>query len=183
MPPKQVLIRHAQAIHNIDTLPLLQNPFLTDLGRQQESQLREHFESHLPPDRKVQLIVVCPMRRAIQTCLIALDWLIDSGVPVVPSARWRDIYPKPCDTGTPALQLAAEFRQIDFSCLDPVYPDRTSPAGARYAYEKGAILARGQCVAESVPTEGGRHCGLLALGVSEDCGGGQVICECGLQGF
>ncbi|KAK4096243.1 phosphoglycerate mutase-like protein [Parathielavia hyrcaniae] len=129
MPPTLVLIRHAQAIHNMYT-----------------AQLREHLKSRLPADRKVQRIVVSPMRRAIQTCPIALDWLIDSGVPVVPDARWQEIYTKPCDTGTPAPQLAAEFPQIDFSYLDPVYPDKTSPAGARYAYEKGAILARGKAV-------------------------------------
>jgi hypothetical protein len=33
---------------------------------------------------------------------------------------------------------------LDFAGLDPVYPDKTSPAGARYRYEKGAILGRGR---------------------------------------
>ncbi|KAK4148677.1 phosphoglycerate mutase-like protein 1 [Chaetomidium leptoderma] len=144
MPPTIVLIRHAQALHNIQSYHALPDPDLSDLGRQQAAELREHLKVHLPADRKVQLIVVSPMRRAIQTCLIALDWLIDSGVPVVPDARWQELYPKPCDTGTPAPQLAAEFPLIDFSGLDPVYPDKTSPAGAQYAYAKEAILARGQ---------------------------------------
>jgi hypothetical protein len=40
----------------------------------------------------VQLIVVSPMRRAIQTCLIGLDWLIDSGVPILPDARWQGAF-------------------------------------------------------------------------------------------
>jgi hypothetical protein len=40
----------------------------------------------------VQLIVVSPMRRAIQTCLISLDWLIDSGVPILPDARWQGAF-------------------------------------------------------------------------------------------
>jgi broad specificity phosphatase PhoE len=51
---------------------------------------------------------------------------------------------KPCDTGTPVNLLAAEFPTIDFSQLDPVYPDKTSLAGAFYAYRRDAILARGQ---------------------------------------
>jgi broad specificity phosphatase PhoE len=67
----------------------LHDPDLSDLGRQQAAELREHLQAHLPPDLKVQLIVVSPMRRAVQTCLIALDWLIDSGVPVVPDAQWQ----------------------------------------------------------------------------------------------
>jgi hypothetical protein len=29
------------------------------------------------------------MRRALRTALIALDWLIEAGVPVVPDARWQ----------------------------------------------------------------------------------------------
>jgi broad specificity phosphatase PhoE len=33
---------------------------------------------------------------------------------------------------------------IDFSGLDPVYPDKTSPAGAAYMFTREAILARGQ---------------------------------------
>jgi hypothetical protein len=32
------------------------------------------------------------MRRAIQTCLISLDWLIDSGVPILPDARWQGAF-------------------------------------------------------------------------------------------
>lgn len=55
-----------------------------------------------------------------------------------------ELHPKPCDTGTPVSQLASDFPRIDFSSLDPVYPDKTSPAGASYRYEKGAVLARGQ---------------------------------------
>ncbi|KAG7294089.1 hypothetical protein NEMBOFW57_004152 [Staphylotrichum longicolle] len=172
MPPTLILIRHAQAIHNIDSN--LHDPDLSDLGRQQAAELREHLKAHLPPNLKVQFIVVSPMRRAIQTCLIALDWLIDSGVPIVPDARWQELYPKPCDTGTPAAQLAAEFPQIDFSSLDPVYPDKTSPAGARYAYDKQAILARGQSALADLyarPGEGGAivvvsHSGFMRTAVA-----------------
>jgi hypothetical protein len=51
---------------------------------------------------------------------------------------------KPCDVGTPAEALGKEFPQIDLSTLDPVYPDKTTPAGAHYAYNKKALLGRGQ---------------------------------------
>jgi hypothetical protein len=44
--------------------------------------------------------------------------------------------------------LATQFTKVDFSTVDPVYPDKTSPAGAKYQYSKDAILARGQaCLA------------------------------------
>lgn len=32
------------------------------------------------------------MRRALQTALVALDWLVNSGVPVVPDARWQGVF-------------------------------------------------------------------------------------------
>ncbi|SPQ24487.1 188b4486-813a-466d-bffc-5477357e3cfa [Thermothielavioides terrestris] len=145
MPPTLILIRHAQALHNVDkAYHSLRDPVLTDLGRLQAVELREHLKAALPPDRRIELIVISPMRRAIETCLIALDWVINEGVPVVPDARWQELHPNPCDTGTPREQLAADYPQIDFSLLDPVYPDKISPAGARYRCEKGAVLARAQ---------------------------------------
>ena len=136
-----------------------------------------------------------PLRRAIETCLIALDWLIADGVPIEPDARWQGMktpfpsqpypnplhpyslppgtiphlsflllaagirkanrpprppspntenYPKPCDTGSPPSVLAAQFPQVDFSHLDPVYPDKTSPAAALYHCNKDAVIARGE---------------------------------------
>ncbi|KXX78243.1 Phosphoglycerate mutase-like protein 1 [Madurella mycetomatis] len=144
MPPTLILIRHAEALHNLTPNHTVPDPSLTDRGRRQAAELREHLKTHLPSDRKVQLIVVSPMRRAIQTCLIALDWLAGKGVKIEPDARWQENYPKPCDTGTPISDLATEFPEIDFIGLDPVYPDKTSPAGARYHFRKHAILDRAQ---------------------------------------
>jgi hypothetical protein len=40
--------------------------------------------------------------------------------------------------------LTKEFPQIDYSSLDPVYPDKTSTAGARYKFNKQAVVARAQ---------------------------------------
>lgn len=39
--------------------------------------------------------------------------------------------------------MAGEFPQVDFSGVDPVWPDKTSPAGQRFAYTRDAILERG----------------------------------------
>ncbi|KAL1840790.1 hypothetical protein VTJ49DRAFT_7745 [Mycothermus thermophilus] len=145
MPPTLVLIRHAQAHHNVDRkYHSMPDPELTETGIQECLELREHLKATLPADRKIELIVVSPMRRTIQTCLTALDWLIEAGVPVIPDARWQETQAKPCDTGSPVSVLTTEFPTIDFSSLDPVYPDKTSPAGAAYRWSKPAILARGQ---------------------------------------
>lgn len=54
---------------------------------------------------------------------------------------------KPCDTGSAVTEMASEFPQVDFSSVDPVWPDKTSPAARRFAYTRPAILARGKsCV-------------------------------------
>ena len=46
--------------------------------------------------------------------------------------------------GTPAAKLAAEFPGVDFTGVDPVYPDKKSAAGARYHYTRAAVLRRAQ---------------------------------------
>lgn len=51
---------------------------------------------------------------------------------------------KPCDTGTPIEKVRTLFPKVDFSQVDPVFPDKTSPAGAKYFPTKEAIVARGQ---------------------------------------
>lgn len=55
---------------------------------------------------------------------------------------------KPCDTGSPVSKVSAEFPSVDFSKVDPVFPDKTSPAGAHYAYTKTALLNRAQASLE-----------------------------------
>lgn len=84
------------------------------------------------------------MRRTLQTAAIALDWLIAGGVKAEADADWQEIYDKPCDTGSSIPDMKAEFPDIDFSTVDPVYPDKTSPEGQRYYPTKEALLARGQ---------------------------------------
>ena len=67
----------------------IRDPILTELGRRQCETLREHLKTHVLSDKKVGLIVVSPMRRTLETCLIALDWLVEEGVRVEPDARYQ----------------------------------------------------------------------------------------------
>jgi broad specificity phosphatase PhoE len=86
------------------------------------------------------------MRRTLQTALLSLDFLIDSGVPVQAHAGWQENSAKPCDTGTNIPGLQKEFPTVDFRHVDPVYPDKTTEAGRKYAYNRRAIVERGQSV-------------------------------------
>ncbi|KXT03177.1 hypothetical protein AC579_6873 [Pseudocercospora musae] len=82
------------------------------------------------------------MQRTCQTTLIALSWLTDS-VPIDVSANWQENSDMPCDTGS-SLSLCSQrfFPDLDFSNVDPIYPDK-SPA-TPYAYTREANKARGE---------------------------------------
>lgn len=68
--------------------------------------------------------------------------------------------------------LEKEFPVVDYSTLDPVYPDKTSPAGAKYAYNRQAILNRGQSCLDSLRQRPEKfifvvsHSGFLRLGLT-----------------
>ncbi|KAK6205739.1 hypothetical protein LQW54_008223 [Pestalotiopsis sp. IQ-011] len=127
MPPTLILIRHAQALHNVDRKYHLHDPDLSELGFEQLKPLRQNLMVH-PLAQNAGLIVTSPMRRTIQTTLGSVDWLIAKGIKVEADADWQ----------------GEEFPVVDFSSLDPVYPDKSTPAGSRYAYNKKVLLARGQ---------------------------------------
>lgn len=90
------------------------------------------------------------MRRTCETTILSLDWLMARGVPAQAHAGWQENSAKPCDTGSPLHVAAAEFPQIDFSHVDPVYPDKISPAADRYKYRRDKLIARAQSVLEEL---------------------------------
>ncbi|KAK1983131.1 phosphoglycerate mutase [Colletotrichum cereale] len=141
MPQTVVLIRHAQALHNVDQDWNIHDPDLSSLGLEQCQELRDDLLQRFG-DETDALIIVSPMRRTIQTALLSLDWLIKKGVRIQADARWQENSAKPCDTGSSIANLEAEFPNVDFSTVDRVYPDKTSLAGAEYAFTKEAILRR-----------------------------------------
>ncbi len=51
-------------------------------------------------------------------------------------------YDGPCDTGSDRDSLATEFLDLDFSGLDPIYPEKSNHTV--YAFKRSANLARGQ---------------------------------------
>ncbi|KAF4125959.1 Broad specificity phosphatase PhoE [Geosmithia morbida] len=136
MPPCLVLIRHAQAIHNCSAL---------------RQNIYDRFGNQIR-DISDAAIIASPMHRTLQTAEIVTGWLVDRGVKIVANADWQakdcsENSDKPCDTGSPIIKLESEFPAVDFSTVDPVWPDKTTAQGKRYAYTRPAILARGrQCL-------------------------------------
>lgn len=87
------------------------------------------------------------MRRTCETTVLGLDWLISKGsIPVLAHAAWQENSSKPCDTGSPIAEVAELFPQIDFSHVDPIYPDKMSPAAGLYHFRRDALLKRAQTV-------------------------------------
>ncbi|KAK4186797.1 histidine phosphatase superfamily [Podospora australis] len=175
MPPTLILVRHAQALHNVDRDYSIADPELSALGREQCLELKANLvpkvlsQEDLP---EVGLILVSAMRRTIETALLAFPELIEKGIPIVAHAGWQENSAQPCDIGSSISALKAEFPQVDFSSVDPVYPDKTSPAGAKYAYNKKAIMARGRSVLAELKERPEKaiivvsHSGFLRVGVT-----------------
>jgi broad specificity phosphatase PhoE len=150
MPPTLILIRHAQALHNVAGDWSFHDPKLSELGEQQSRELHESLKAS-SIGNEVSLIVVSAMRRTLQTATIGLDWLIQSGTPVLPSALWQENADKPCDTGSPISVMQKEFPKYDFSSVDPSYPDKTTNLASNpYAFTEKAIVARGQMCLEEL---------------------------------
>ncbi|KAK4245443.1 histidine phosphatase superfamily [Corynascus novoguineensis] len=171
MPPTIILVRHAQALHNVDNN--IHDPVLSTLGREQCAQLKEHLMPRIPQDLDVGLIIVSPMVRTIETALLAFGDLIDRGVPIVAHAGWQENSLQPCDIGTPLPTLAARFPQVDFSRVDPIYPDKTSPRAAPlYGFSREAIVGRGRAVLRELRARPEKavlvvsHSGFLRAGVT-----------------
>ncbi|KAF2645779.1 phosphoglycerate mutase-like protein [Massarina eburnea CBS 473.64] len=145
MSPTIILIRHAQALHNVASDWSLPDPPLTELGEAQCKELEESLKNS-EIGNQVELIVVSAMRRTLQTATLGLHWLIkEKGIEVLPDAGWQENAEKPCDTGSPISVMENEFPDFDFSKVDPLYPDKTTNKKTNpYAYTPEALLARGQ---------------------------------------
>ncbi|KAH0423769.1 phosphoglycerate mutase [Colletotrichum camelliae] len=179
MPKPCTMLMMSSPLHKLLVLcpnPWAQNysihdPELSSLGVEQCKELRQNLSQKFA-DKTDAIIIVSPMRRTIQTALLSLDWLIKNGVPIQADARWQENSAKPCDTGSSIAELSVEFPGVDFSFVDPIYPDKTSPAGAQYSYTREAILKRARSSINSIYERKERlvfvvsHSGFLRLGVT-----------------
>ena len=115
------------------------DPLLTSLGHQQCQDLAEHLQQGSLA-KQVELIVVSPMRRTLETAAGALGWLMDRGVPALCRGEWQENSAKPCDTGSPISEVKAQFPQFDFSQVDSIWPRKID----QYAFTENAVGKRGQ---------------------------------------
>ncbi|KAK4642924.1 hypothetical protein QC761_401660 [Podospora bellae-mahoneyi] len=148
------------------------DPELSVLGRSQCNSLKQNLVPKITgpnPELEVGLIIVSPMRRTIETALLAFG---DLGIPFEAHAGWQENSTQPCDTGSPIPSLKSEFPQVNFDHVDPVYPDKTSPSGKKYFNTKQAIMARGQEVLRDLKQRKEKaiivvsHSGFLRAGVT-----------------
>jgi len=139
MAPTIVLVRHAQALHNVEKDYTLPDPVLSDLGIEQCYALATHLQQDPHIAQDAELIVVSPMRRTLQTVRHGLGWLRLRGVPVIVRGDWQENSDSACDTGTPVGVLAQEFGEFDFDTVFEEYPAKTG----RWAFTEAAIRQRG----------------------------------------
>ena len=160
MPPTVILIRHAQALHNVTDMSssryctpfvtdiVLQDysipdPPLTELGLRQCRDLHDHLQKHLDISQKVELIVSSPLTRTLQTTQEGLQWLIERGVPVQARGEWQENSDAPCDRGRSVDLLKKEYPSFDFDDVGSEWPTKTGRiAFTPEAVEKRAIGCR-----------------------------------------
>ncbi|KAF2212604.1 hypothetical protein CERZMDRAFT_111703 [Cercospora zeae-maydis SCOH1-5] len=170
MPPTLILIRHAEAEHNATSNWNLADPELTANGLEQCKALEKRLREACPLASRVERIISSPMKRTCQTTLNALSWLVNSGVPVELDAMWQENSNKNCDTGSNLKELSQRFPELDFSHVDPTYPDKSERTP--YAYAKRANRKRGEHCLENLYARPEKvivvvsHAGFLRTGIS-----------------
>jgi broad specificity phosphatase PhoE len=110
-------VRHAESEHNIPPYDSkLKDPYLSQHGRRQAEALGQQF----PNVENVDLIVCSPMKRTIQTALLAFgDHLRASKTELLALPELQELSAKPCDTGSSLAELLTEFREdpLDLSLV------------------------------------------------------------------
>ncbi|KAI0818211.1 histidine phosphatase superfamily [Xylaria sp. FL0064] len=143
MAPVVILIRHAQALHNVYNDWSIFDPKLTDLGITQCKTLAAQLEADFPYGTDGCRIIVSPLSRTLQTVQYSLGWLLERGVPVVARAEWQEDTANPCDVGAERSELEKAWPNFDFSQLDPIYPQKTGLYGPEEeTIQKRAAFAR-----------------------------------------
>ncbi|KAI0896922.1 phosphoglycerate mutase-like protein [Annulohypoxylon nitens] len=145
MPPTVILVRHGEALHNINNDWSLADPGLTPRGMDLTRRLQWQFERYfrIIPGAEDCLIVVSPLKRTLETVKYGFQWLRDLGVRVEVRAEWQETSKNPCDIGSHPDKLKSEWPDLDFSTLDPIYPQKTGLyESSEDAYQKRGDVAK-----------------------------------------
>ncbi|KAH8165775.1 hypothetical protein CIB48_g2472 [Xylaria polymorpha] len=110
MPPTINIVRHAESRHNVEVRgDEIRDPSLTVKGMDQAKALGNTF----PYAYHVQHIISSPMRRAVQTALLAFGPLVkhcDMKVVLIPELQESSA--RPSDIGSPPQELREEFGEV-----------------------------------------------------------------------
>lgn len=89
MPPKLILIRHAQGYHNATDDGNWRDPPLTQKGIDQSVALQQHMRKNCPLAEEIEAIVASPMTRTLQTAKHSLQWKLSAGIRIEPDPKWQ----------------------------------------------------------------------------------------------
>jgi broad specificity phosphatase PhoE len=110
-PPALVhIIRHGEALHNVQRGYPYPDPPLTEAGMQ----ATEELASSISPD----IIVISPMTRTIQTAMNVFPFLQVADSSVIPVEIWPDLREANdaiCNKGLSRTDIQTKFPQFDFS--------------------------------------------------------------------
>ncbi|KAF5586132.1 histidine phosphatase superfamily clade-1 [Fusarium subglutinans] len=137
MPKVIHLVRHGQAVHNLgEANNVLPDTDLTPLGQEQAGSL---ISKH-PELANVDLIVSSPLRRTLQTTLLAFPAQLERGLHIVALPEVQEVSDMNCDTGSDLSVIKAEFQQqpVDFSVVEPGWEVKEG----KWAPAIGSILER-----------------------------------------
>lgn len=119
MSPIVHFVRHAQGVHNLSYANHhLLDPELTPLGEEQARALGARF----PVLENIQLILSSPLRRTIQTALLAFPSQVgDGALQVIAWPEVQEASDLNCDTGSELLDIKAKFAKlrVDFTLVEP----------------------------------------------------------------
>ncbi|KAI1341493.1 histidine phosphatase superfamily [Xylariaceae sp. FL0016] len=131
MAPVIILIRHAQALHNVDDNWEIFDPKLTAQGIEQCKIMAAGLEPQFPFTKDECKIVVSPLTRTLETVHHGLPWLVNQGVPVQVRAEWQETTDNPCDIGDELSKIQNDWPGFDFSQMDPAWPQKTGLYGPK----------------------------------------------------
>ncbi|KAK0100239.1 hypothetical protein ONS95_008203 [Cadophora gregata] len=159
-------VRHAQAIHNIHTIPdctSLRDTNLTPHGQEQSRALITSF----PHASKIKYVLCSPLRRTINTALIGFPSVYARGVQCILYEELREFGQAQCNTGSTLLKLRENFKEINTGVVntDLLY------GGWEWLHENGSAAKRERIVKvkkalkefESVVVNGGPWKGMVFM--------------------
>lgn len=112
MPPILHCIRHGQGHHNLSKENRqIHDPSLTEEGEEQCRASCKAFPYH----DKIELILVSPLRRTIQTALLVLQPEFERGMVALAVPDAQEVSADPCGRGSDPDKIEAEFpSRVDF---------------------------------------------------------------------